>query len=267
MKGRGTRTYTFEYRTKDDLGIEQVLHKKKESYKLFDFFANCEYFEEKYDYEEKIKVVVPQGKSGKGGGGGAPKPYTAHRPDPLKSLVETFVGPDGMRIDREMYGQNFESRIRSDDYIRTEMEAGNWDQIIHYVKTKIFDKPEEHYTAEKLQKAYGVDRKISVREIIEKVFGIIPKFKSKDELLESEFQKFVSIYPPKEDDNISALRLFFKAYVVDDKVKEVVRQKQFQEFYNLPAISMEDYKAVPDKYRHLIPTYVDQYVKRDKFVA
>ena len=268
MKGRGTRTYTFEYKTKDETGKELVVTKKKESYKLFDFFANCEYFEEKYDYQEKIKVVVPQGKgSGEVGGGQMPKSYTVHRPDPLKSLVETFVGPDGMRIDREMYGQNFESRIRSDEYIRTQMEAGNWDQIIHYVKTKIFDKPEEHYTLDKLQRAYKVDRKISVREIIEKVFGIIPKFKSKDELLESEFQKFVSLYPPKEDDNISALRLFFKAYVVDDKVKEVVRQRQFQELYNLSSINMAEFKMVSPEYRQLVPDYVDHYVKRDKFVA
>ncbi len=268
MKGRGTRTYTFEYKTKDETGKELVVTKKKESYKLFDFFANCEYFEEKYDYQEKIKVVVPQGK-GTGGGGGEemPRPYTVHRPDPLTSLVETFIGPDGMRIDREMYGQNFESRIRSDEYIRTQMEAGNWDQIIHYVKTKIFDKPEEHYTLDKLQRAYKVDRKISVREIIEKVFGIIPKFKSKDELLESEFQKFVSLYPPKEDDNISALRLFFKAYVVDDKVKEVVRQRQFQELYNLSSINMAEFKMVSPEYRQLVPDYVDHYVKRDKFVA
>ena len=268
MKGRGTRTYTFEYKTKDETGKELVVTKKKESYKLFDFFANCEYFEEKYDYQEKIKVVVPQGKgTGGGGGGEMPRPYTVHRPDPLTSLVETFIGPDGMRIDREMYGQNFESRIRSDEYIRTQMEAGNWDQIIHYVKTKIFDKPEEHYTLDKLQRAYKVDRKISVREIIEKVFGIIPKFKSKDELLESEFQKFVSLYPPKEDDNISALRLFFKAYVVDDKVKEVVRQRQFQELYNLSSINMAEFKMVSPEYRQLVPDYVDHYVKRDKFVA
>ncbi len=267
MKGRGTRTFTFEYKTKDEFGKEQVIRKKKETYKLFDFFANCEYFEDKYDYQEKIKVVVPKGKGTGGGGGGKPKTYTETIPDPIRTFQESFIGPDGMRIDREMYGHNFESRIRSDEYIKTEMEAGNWDQVIHYVKTNIFDKPEEHYTTEKLQKAYNVDRKISVREIIEKVFGIIPKFKSKDELLESEFQKFVSIHPPTGNENISALRLFFKAYVVDDKVKDIVHHKQFQEFYNLPSISMEDYKSVPPEYRQLIPDYVDHYVTRDKFVA
>jgi type I restriction enzyme R subunit len=267
MKGRGTRTFIFEFKQKDEWGKELAVQKKKETFKLFDFFANCEYFEEKFDYQEKIKVVVPLGKGGGGGGGAKPKSYIENLPDPIQLFTETFIGPDGMRIDREMYGSNFESRIRKDEYIRTEMEAGNWDQVIHYVRTKIFDQPEEGYTLEKLQQAYKIDRKISVREIIEKVFGIIPKFKSKDELLETEFQKFVSIYPPTGNENISALRLFFKAYVVDSKVKEIVVKKKFQEFYNLPSISMEDYKSVPPKYRSLIPEYVDRYIPRDKFVA
>jgi len=267
MKGRGTRTFTFEYKRKNEFGKEQVVKEEKKTYKLFDFFANCEYFEEKYDYQEKIEVAVPRGKGTGGGGGGKPKAYKVNVPDPIRMFNEKFIGPDGMRIDREMYGTNFESRIRSDEYIKTEMEAGNWNQVIHYVRTNIFEKPEEHYTLDKLQKSYKVDRKISVREIIEKVFGIIPKFKSKDELLESEFQKFVSIHPPKGDENISALRLFFKAYIVDEKVKDIVHHKQFQEFYSLPSISMEDYKSVPKDYRNLIPYYVDHYVSRDKFVA
>jgi len=36
-----------------------------------------------------------------------------------------------------------------------------------------------------------VDRRLSVREILEKVFGRIPGFKSRDELLDDEFQKFL----------------------------------------------------------------------------
>jgi type I restriction enzyme R subunit len=268
MKGRGTRTFDFKFSKKDEFGKETEVIKKKETFNLFDFFANCEYFEEKFDYQQKIKVVVPKGTgTGSGPGGGKPKSYITQIPDPISMFSESYIGPDGMRIDREMYGNNFESRIRSDEYIRTQMEAGNWDQVIHYVRTHIFDKPEEHYTTDKLQKAYKVDRKISVREIIEKVFGIIPKFKSKDELLESEFQKFVSIHPPKGNENISALRLFFKAYVVDNKVKDIIQKKDFQQLYSLPSISMEDYKSVPPGYRKLIPDYVDHYVQRDKFVA
>ena len=43
-----------------------------------------------------------------------------------------------------------------------------------------------------------VDRRLSLREIIAKVFGYIPYFKSKDELMEDEFDKFDSRYLPDE---------------------------------------------------------------------
>ena len=46
----------------------------------------------------------------------------------------------------------------------------------------------------KLRKAAAVDRRLGLREILEKVFGLIPRFKSKDELLEEEFSKFVAEY-------------------------------------------------------------------------
>ena len=46
----------------------------------------------------------------------------------------------------------------------------------------MFDKPEEYYTLDKLRKAAAVDRRMTIREILEKVFDLIPDFKSKDEL-------------------------------------------------------------------------------------
>ena len=82
------------------------------------------------------------------------------------------------------------------------------------VNEVISDKPDEYFNLEKLRKAAHIDRKISIREVVEKIFGIIPKFKSKDELLEEEFDKFISIYPPEDDVNIRALKYFFKASIV-----------------------------------------------------
>ena len=53
IKGRGTRRWTFEY----DYENEPVAIEKTE-FKLIDFFANCEYFEKTFDYDEKIKLPV-----------------------------------------------------------------------------------------------------------------------------------------------------------------------------------------------------------------
>ncbi len=86
------------------------------------------------------------------------------------------------------------------------MEAGQWDRVIDYVNREVFDKPEEYYTLDKLRKAAAVDRRLTLREILEKVFGLIPRFKSKDELLEEEFAKFVADYKPDEATAIPAIK-------------------------------------------------------------
>ena len=64
------------------------------------------------------------------------------------------------------------------------------------------NKPENFYTIEKLRKAAGVDRRISLREIVEKALGLIPDFKSKDELLEEEFEKFILDRKPENPKDI-----------------------------------------------------------------
>ncbi|MBT7393867.1 MAG: DEAD/DEAH box helicase family protein, partial [Prolixibacteraceae bacterium] len=70
IKGRGTRKNTFEFKHKNELGEEEIIQHEKDFFKLFDFFANCEYFEEKFDYDEKLKLPKPKTGDGEGGGGG-----------------------------------------------------------------------------------------------------------------------------------------------------------------------------------------------------
>lgn len=266
IKGRGTRKHLFVYKTKNALHEEEIVAKDKKAFKLFDFFANCEYFEEKFNYDEKLVVRVPTGREGGGGPKSKPTTYKTQDEDPLVNIKEQKIGLEGMRIDRELF-KNFENRVRSDDYIKQNIEAGNWDQIIHYIKQEIFDKPEEYFNLDKLRKAEKIDRKLSIREVVEKIFGIIPKFKSKDELLEEEFQKFVSIYPPEEDINVRALKYFFKAYVLDQSFRNILETGNFQDLFHNPSITIEEFKAVDPKYRKLVPQYVKSYVHTDKFAA
>ena len=58
IKGRGTRKYNFVLKTKNELNDNEKVQFKKEKFKLFDFFANCEYFEEKFNYHETLKLPV-----------------------------------------------------------------------------------------------------------------------------------------------------------------------------------------------------------------
>ena len=267
IKGRGTRKNTFEYKSKNELGEEEKEQHEKKYFKLFDFFANCEYFEETFNYDEKIKLPKTKGN----GGEGPPPPlhdkkYTSLLPDPLMVLNEKLIGYDGMKIDRMLF-QKFEDRLVMDDIIKKNVELGNWEEVISHIQNEIFDKPEEYFNLEKIRKAAKIDRKVSIREVVEKIFGIIPKFKSKDELLDEEFDKFISIYPPEEDVNIRALKYFFKAYIVDNEIRKIIETKDFQSLQTNPTLTISQFKEVAPKYREVIPVYIKDYIKLERFAA
>lgn len=267
VKGRGTRKHTFEFKHKNQLGEQEVLQFDKELFKLFDFFANCEYFEEKFDYDEKLKLPKPKSGDGEGGGDGVNiDKYSSYRPDPLALLKEQQIGYEGMKIDRMLF-RKFEDRVVMDDIIKKNVELGNWEFIISHIQNEIFDKPEEYFNLEKLRKAAGIDRKISIREVVEKIFGIIPKFKSKDELLEEEFDKFISIYPPELDVNLRALKYFFKAYIVDQDIRKILEAKDFHALQTSPTLTISQFKEVSVKYREVIPEYIRDYINLEHFAA
>ena len=139
--------------------------------------------------------------------------------------------------------------------------------MIDYVNRQVFNKPDEYYTLAKLRKATAVDRRLTLREILEKVFGLIPHFKSKDELLEEEFAKFVADHKPEEVKAIPAIKTYFKAYVTSDLIRQIIEQRHFTDLATNPNFSTRDFRAVPKKYRTLIPEYVKDYVPLNQFAA
>ena len=60
IKGRGTRTHDFRDQLIDASAAEDVAQPKKTAFKLFDFFANCDYFETEFNYDEILKLPPPQ---------------------------------------------------------------------------------------------------------------------------------------------------------------------------------------------------------------
>lgn len=267
IKGRGTRKNTFDFKHKNELGEDETLKHEKSFFKLFDFFANCEYFEEKFNYDEKLNLPKPQNGKGEGGPTGTDiDKYTSLRPDPLLMVKEEQIGYEGMKIDRMLF-QKFEDRVKMDDIIKKHVELGNWEHVISHIQNEIFDKPEEYFNLEKLRKAAKIDRKVSIREVVEKVFGIIPKFKSKDEMLDEEFDKFISIYPPEEDVNLRALKYFFKAYIVDQDIRQIIESKDFGALNTSPTLTISQFKDVAIKYREVIPVYIKDYIRLDQFAA
>ncbi|HPO13597.1 MAG TPA: DEAD/DEAH box helicase family protein [Candidatus Hydrogenedentes bacterium] len=270
IKGRGTRKHNFLNELFDNSIKEGVTQPQKSTFKLFDFFANCEYFEEKFNYDEVLKLPSPKGKSLGNEGGTGPVAvggtYDHLGDDILSSIKEEKIGAEGMKIDR-MFFSRFEDSVRENETIAAAVEAGQWDRVIDYVNREVFDKPEEYYTLDKLRKAAAVDRRLTLREILEKIFGLIPRFKSKDELLEEEFAKFVADAKPEEATAIPAMKTFFKAYATSDQVRHIIETRQFTDLATNPVFSTRDFRAVPPKYRSLIPEYIKDYVSLNQFAA
>jgi type I restriction enzyme R subunit len=184
--------------------------------------------------------------------------------DALSTIREQPIGHEGMKIDR-MFFERFEDVVREDETIAKAVEDGQWDRVIDYVSREVFDKPEEYYTLDKLRKAAAVDRRLTLREILEKIFGLIPRFRSKDELLEEEFDKFVADLKPEEPASIPSLKSFFKAYVTDDRIRHIIESRRYTDLATNPGFSTRDYRAVPIKYRALIPEYIKDYVSLNQF--
>jgi type I restriction enzyme, R subunit len=268
IKGRGTRKHNFLDQLFDH-GLKEIIKQpEKTSFKLFDFFANCEYFEDKYNYDEVIELPPIKGGGTRDGNGGTKRAGTYQHlgEDILATIKEEPIGFEGMKIDR-MFFEKFEHTVRENDFIAASVEAGEWDRVIDYVNRELFEKTGERYSLEKLRKAAAVDRRVTLREILEKIFGLIPRFKSKDELLEEEFAKFVADYKPEEAQAIPAIKNYFKAYATSDKVRHIIENKEFGDLATNAVFTSSDLKAVPPKYRTLVPEYIKDYVPLNQFAA
>jgi type I restriction enzyme, R subunit len=111
IKGRGTRKHTFRYSRRLGNQEEEIAHDKKTFY-LFDFFANCEFFENDYPYDETPEL--PKGKVIEATKGGyqdlvdfTPNPenlgHTRTSQDQIKTIDEKQVGYQGMGVDTKLY--------------------------------------------------------------------------------------------------------------------------------------------------------------------
>ncbi|HNU96602.1 MAG TPA: restriction endonuclease subunit R, partial [Candidatus Magasanikbacteria bacterium] len=259
IKGRGTRKYTFSYKDADNEQIKA----EKETFKLFDFFANCEYFEEKYNYDEVLKLPTKSG-TGEGSGEGIiMEKVSIFNPDPLKTFSEKAVGLAGMKVDWKFF-EKFEHVVKSDPVVKQKYEQGDVKGAEEYVKTKIFDKPEDYFNLDKLRKAVKADRRITLKEFIEKIFGGINKFKTKDELLEEEFEKFISIYKP-ESKYVPYIKNYLKAYITDPEIRDIVETKEYSRFATNPKITMKDFRDL-NGWREVVPEYVKDYVSINAFM-
>lgn len=268
MKGRGTRKHNFFLQWIDKNNLPQIPDgaNQKVKFKLFDFFGNCEYFEEKYNYDEVLELpqlTRPHKKSDID-----PPPinldeYFNFNPDPLLTLQETEVGIDGMKVDRRHY-EKFKEQTTQDSNVQDYVMKEDWDGLEDYMVKEVFDKPDEFFNIEKIRKSLGVDRRISVKELIQLIFGQLPYLKGKNELLEEEYEKFDDRFLP-ESENFSNVKNTFISYITDPELRDIVDNKKYA-LLNLHP-SGQSFKELPEKYKTLIPDYVKTYVPLNRFLS
>ena len=97
-----------------------------------------------------------------------------------------------------------------------------------------------------------------------KIFGKIKRFKSKDELLEEEVQKFISIYHP-EAKFVHIIGQFMRAYILDVNVRKVMESQEYSELATNPRFNMRDLQEL-DGWRDPVIEYVKDYIPLNAFV-
>lgn len=228
IKGRGTRTYTFK-----DISGEKI--EKKTTFKLFDFFATCEYFEEKFNYDEKIKLPKLYKTSGEEPGGDDPiKKVIYNGADVLISLEQEEIPIS--KIDVEL-NKTFENKIEKDSKAQEYINNKDIEGFIWYLKNEVFEKPNEYFNVKKIEKSVGLDRKLTVREVAMKLMGLIDHYKNKSEMLETEFDNFKLIN--KEDcekyaEQLSEIESVFQAYILNQNVRTAIDEKDFGSLMTTP---------------------------------
>lgn len=265
MKGRGTRKHNFFNEWIDKENLPDKVEPNKVKFKLFDFFGNCEYFEEKFNYDEILELPKGKGKSK------TPTDtptisldeYLNINPDPIVSLKESEIGYGGMKIDK-MYFGHFEEQTKNDSTILDLVENQDWEGLEEYLVKEKFEKPSEFYNLDKLRKSLDIDRRITIKELIQLVFGKIPFIKNKNQLLEEEFDKFDDRYLPNPND-YDTIKGFFQSYLTDSELRDIIESKKYGLLNTHP--SGQFFKNAPEEYRKIIPDYIKNYVPLNKFVS
>jgi type I restriction enzyme R subunit len=117
---------------------------------------------------------------------------------------------------------------------------------------------------DKLRKSVKVDRRLSLREIIDKIFGRLDNFKNKDELLDEECEKFVSIYKP-ESKYALPIKNYIKAYITDGEIRDIIESGEYPRLATNAKLTLQDLREL-NGWIKVVPEYVKDYVSLNTFM-
>jgi len=227
MKGRGTRKFNFIYKSEN-------IKIPKDSFKLFDFFAVCEFFEKDFKYDEALKLPAGIGKFnttdpdptetyGENEVRVINREYNHNSSDFITSIKEEQVSSTGMRVDREAFGARMREELSKDKILEGLYREGDQEGAEDYFKREIYDKPNLFVTRDKVKKGFNLDRLPSFTEIIEYIFKDRENFDSNKEVLQKSWDDFMSINGNMiNDSNIDSAYQVFTAYSQSGVVRKII---------------------------------------------
>jgi len=263
MKGRGTRKHTFKY-------IETWETKEKEQFLLLDFFWNCEYFEKDFDYDKKIPLPSLRKDDAPIDTPPPPAKIDAGLFDQIKTETIIHIGKEWMKIDRELYKKSkceqFEYILQKSETIQEAYESGWIDWVEEVLKTEVFHQPNEYWNPEMIRKSYEeqnrTHRRIGLKEMISKGLGLIKRFETRDERIDTEWQKFiVSERPALESaEKLNLLKELFETYLTDEYFRKIIDQKCYWELSNYPLFDLSDIKIIWVENLNILSHYSHEYL-------
>ena len=258
MKGRGTRICDFsQYWIRE---IPQHIEAQKKGFLLFDFFGNYKYFEEDFDYDEVLKLPAKYYEAGEGEKPPNKDSVISTDPDWLSEWKEIEISEQGMKVDRDFY-RSFERKVFADATIESFVKQQNFDEAESYLNDNILNRPREFFTMAKLGKALGLDRRLTVAELLRYVFGQIAHIPSQQECLDEEFARLCDVLRLNASDCGPAKEVF-DAYALDEEFREIIENKQFAELFGHS--SGEAFRILPQELREAIPAYIKQHVNLER---
>lgn len=279
MKGRGTRLHEFTWVDYSN-EVDNIV-KYKNNFKLIDFFAVCEYFNEKYDYKTPLAVpkriqqaIVAEPGIGSRGDITFSDPIVNYGPaelgenDNLQTAKQTIVGHDGMVVDREMFSA-FVNETRENTELRR-LDEENPAAALEYLKNSILDKPSHYMTLEKIKKHFNLDRRISLGEVLDIIMGRVDMPKKKAEIISDKFTDFVVTkgFSEKLSENLDLFHLayqLFDAYISSQDVRNAIDSRQFGKLEQTGQITLMEYsKLHQEGLARPIVEYIRDYVDTDK---
>ncbi len=262
MKGRGTRKCDFSQEWITGSEIPAHVEPQKQRFLLFDFFGNYDYFETDFDYDEVLKLPSAPTELGE------PSPdrpdideAVSTVPDPLAKLKKIVIDDQGMKIDRTLY-RAFRKRVVEDDVIEDLVTRRDFDGAESYLNDNVLDRPQEFFTIEKLRKSLGLDRRLTVSELLLHAFGHIDRIKSRGECFEEEFDKLDKALDI-DDALYHEARQFFEAYAGDGEYRDIIESGRLA-MLNFHECGVAFRNLTPELRRD-IPRYVKRNVDLDMF--